>query len=71
MQTEREIMNPYACKSTTKNSEKAAIRSFFYENLEIIPLDTTGKIILRIFAWSIQKNDVSLHSQTKTIECLC
>ena len=32
---------------------------------EIIPLDTTGKIILRNFVWSIQKNDVSLHLQTK------
>ena len=32
---------------------------------EIIPLDTTKKIILRIFVWSIQKNDVSLHLQTK------
>ena len=32
---------------------------------EIIPLDTTKKIILRNFVWSIQKNDVSLHSQTK------
>lgn len=32
---------------------------------EIIPLNTTGKIILRNFVWSIQKNDVSLHSQTK------
>ena len=32
---------------------------------EIIPLDTTGKIILRNFVWSIKKNDVSLHLQTK------
>lgn len=32
---------------------------------EIIPLNTTGKIILRNFVWSIQKNDVSLHLQTK------
>lgn len=32
---------------------------------EIIPLDTTKKIILRNFVWSIQKNDVSLHLQTK------
>lgn len=32
---------------------------------EIIPLNTTKKIILRNFVWSIQKNDVSLHSQTK------
>lgn len=32
---------------------------------EIIPLDTTKKIILGIFVWSIQKNDVSLHLQTK------
>lgn len=30
-----------------------------------IPLNTTGKIILRNFVWSIQKNDVSLHLQTK------
>ena len=32
---------------------------------EIIPLNTTKKIILRNFVWSIQKNDVSLHLQTK------
>lgn len=32
---------------------------------EIIPLNTTKKIILGIFVWSIQKNDVSLHLQTK------
>ena len=32
---------------------------------EIIPLDITKKIILRNFVWSIQKNDVSLHLQTK------
>lgn len=32
---------------------------------EIIPLNTTGKIILRNFVWSIQKNAVSLHLQTK------
>lgn len=32
---------------------------------EIIPLDTTKKINLRNFVWSIQKNDVSLHLQTK------
>lgn len=30
-----------------------------------IPLNTTKKIILGIFVWSIQKNDVSLHLQTK------
>lgn len=30
-----------------------------------IPLNTTKKIILRNFVWSIQKNDVSLHLQTK------
>ena len=33
MQTEVEIMNPYACKSTTKISEKAAIRSLFFMKL--------------------------------------
>lgn len=32
---------------------------------EMIPLNTTKKIILRNFVWSIQKNDVSLHLQTK------
>lgn len=51
---------------TKGHQSSPKLQVFFYQLFNSRnTIKSTKKIILRIFVWSIQKNDVSLHLQTK------